>query len=404
MVFVILESTRARSVTPYAREMATTPFLGRLAERGLRVEHAYAVVPHTSKALVPIQCGVHPKITTAIQEANPGGIPSACLAELLGAQGYATAFIQPAEEEFERRRGLVANFGFQTFLGKESLPTGFEESSYFGYEDDSMLEPALAWVDRQTGPFFLTVLTLTAHHDYRLPKSFPKRELAAEESLNRYLNALAYTDRFVERLFAGFDQRSLLAQTLFVIVGDHGEAFGEHGRSEHDNVLYEEGVAVPLLLVGAGLEEMRGRAVGGLRETSDIVPTVAGGPRLRGPRRRPAGHEPPVHARTRTALLLLLVHEAVHGPARGLEEDPLSLRAPAAGGVRPAWPIRSSAATSCRTRSRRKRSRRASNGSRPGSERTTPTTGPTHPGRAPSRRRNSRQRSAQGQRSPRRAA
>ena len=274
VVFVILESTRAGSVTPYVREMTTTPFLGRLAERALRVEHAYAVVPHTSKALVPIQCGVHPKITTAIQEANPGGVPSACLAELLGAQGYATAFIQPAEEEFERRRGLVANFGFETFMGKESLPAGFEESSYFGYEDDSMLEPALAWVDRQARPFFLTVLTLTAHHDYRLPKSFPKRELAAEASLNRYLNALAYTDRFVERLFAGFGQRSLLEETLFVIVGDHGEAFGEHGRSEHDNVLYEEGVAVPLLLVGAGLEERGGRSVSGLRETSDIVPTV----------------------------------------------------------------------------------------------------------------------------------
>jgi lipoteichoic acid synthase len=274
VVFVVLESTRARSATPYAPEMATTPFLGRLAERALRVEHAYAVVPHTSKALVSIQCGVHPKITTAIQEANPGGVPSACLAELLDAQGYATAFIQPAEEEFERRRGLVANFGFEIFMGKESLPTGFEESSYFGYEDDSMLEPALAWVDRQTRPFFLTVLTLTAHHDYHLPKSFPKRELAAEQSLNRYLNALAYTDRFVERLFAGFDQRSLLGETLFVIVGDHGEAFGEHGRSEHDNVLYEEGVAVPLLLVGAGLEEAGGRVVSGLRETSDIVPTV----------------------------------------------------------------------------------------------------------------------------------
>jgi lipoteichoic acid synthase len=274
VVFVILESTRARSVTPYARELTTTPFLGRLAERALRVEHAYAVIPHTSKALVSIQCGVHPKITTAIQEANPGRIPSACLAELLGAEGYATAFIQPAKEEFERRRGLVANFGFETFMGKESLPRGFDESSYFGYEDDSMLEPALAWVDRQTRPFFLTVLTLTAHHDYRLPKSFPKRELAAEESLNRYLNALAYTDRFVEKLFAGFEQRSLLAETLFVIVGDHGEAFGEHGRFEHDNVLYEEALAVPLLLVGAGLEEAGGRVVGGLRETSDIVPTV----------------------------------------------------------------------------------------------------------------------------------
>ena len=275
VVFIVLESTRARSVTAYTPALDTTPFLGRLAEQGVRVEHAYAVVPHTSKALVPIECGVHPKITTAIQEANPGGMPSTCLAEALTAQGYATAFIQPAQEEFEGRRGLVANFGFRAFIGKESLPSAaFEESSYFGYEDESMLLPALQWVDRQTGPFFLTLLTLTAHHDYRLPTRLPKRNYAPTEPLNRYLNALAYTDRFLERLFRGLEERSLMANTLFVIVGDHGEAFGEHGRFEHDNVLYQEGIGVPLLLVGAGLEEMRGRVVHGLRETSDIVPTV----------------------------------------------------------------------------------------------------------------------------------
>jgi arylsulfatase A-like enzyme len=262
-------------VTAYTPDLPTTPFLGKLAAEAVRVEQAYAVVPHTSKALIPIQCGVHPKITTAIQEANPGGIPAACLADLLKDQAYATAFIQPAEEGFERRRGLVANFGFETFMGKESLPAdGFEESSYFGYEDDSMLEPALHWVDGQSGPFFLTVLTLTAHHDYRLPRSFPRRSYVREEPLNRYLNALAYTDRFLERLYTGLQERDLVSNTLFVIVGDHGEAFSEHGRTEHDNVLYEEGIGVPLLLLGAGLESMRGRVVGGLRETSDIVPTV----------------------------------------------------------------------------------------------------------------------------------
>jgi arylsulfatase A-like enzyme len=274
VVFVVLESARARSTTPYVPGLGTTPFLARLARDGLRVEHAYTPVPHTSKALIPILCGADPEISTAIHEARPGGIPGPCLPALLAARGYATAFIQPAEEEFERRRGLVANFGFATFLGKESLPAaGFEESSYFGYEDASMLAPALEWVDQAERPFFLTLLTLTAHHAYALPARWPVRRFSDEEPLNRYLNALAYSDRFVADLFAGFAARGLLEETLFAIVGDHGEAFGEHGRWEHDNVLYEEGVRVPLLLAGAGIGKPG--VVPGLRKTSDLLPTVA---------------------------------------------------------------------------------------------------------------------------------
>lgn len=274
VVFVILESARARSTTPYSPELETTPFLADVARRGLRVEHAYTPVPHTSKALIPILCGRDPEISTAIHEARPGGIPGPCLPELLAARGYATAFIQPAEEEFERRRGLVANFGAATFMGKESLPAGhFEESSYFGYEDASMLEPAFAWLDRTEPPFFLALLTLTAHHDYRLPSRWEMRPFAEDQTVNRYLNALSYTDRFVEELYSGLGERGLLDETLFVIVGDHGEGFGEHGRWEHDNVLYEEGVRVPLLLLGAGIDGPV--TVGGLRKTSDLLPTVA---------------------------------------------------------------------------------------------------------------------------------
>ena len=70
---------------------ATTPFLGRLAERASPVEHAYAVVPTRRRRLVPIQCGADPKITTAIR-GQSGGSPEPGLAELLGAEGYATAF------------------------------------------------------------------------------------------------------------------------------------------------------------------------------------------------------------------------------------------------------------------------------------------------------------------------
>ncbi len=276
VVIVVFESLRARSATPHAPSLQTTPFLGSLAEGGALVDTAYTVLPHTSKALVSIFCGLYPEVVKAVNEAEPGVLPRACLAQSLSEGGYGTLFIQPARPTFENRASMVERLGFEEFLSADDLPhAGFDESSYFGYEDDIMLAPALEWVDRQgDDPFFLAVLTLTPHHDYGVPLGFPTTPFVADRTLNNYLNTLAYTDRFIGKLHAGLEDRGLLESTLFVVTGDHGEGFGEHGRTQHDNVIWEEGLRVPIVLSGPGVGPP-GTVVDGLRQTIDIVPTVA---------------------------------------------------------------------------------------------------------------------------------
>ena len=274
VVILVLESTRARSVTPYNPEIKNTPVMDDLSRRGRLVENAYTTIPHTSKALVGINCGFYPKIDTPIEEAQAGVLPVDCLARLLKKKGYSTAFFQPAEEGYEGRNSLVKHFGYSYFKGKESLPSkGFHESSYFGYEDDIMLEPSLEWADKQTRPFLLTYLTLSAHHLYTIPHSIEEERFDDDDLMNRYLNTVRYTDRFVGKVIKGFEERGLLDKTLFVIIGDHGEGFGEHRRNQHDNVIYEEGVRIPLLLFGAGVKDV-GEPIKGLRQSIDVLPTI----------------------------------------------------------------------------------------------------------------------------------
>lgn len=273
LVFIVLESTGARH-TSLQGPHPTTPFLSELATRGAYAERAYTVFPHTSKALVGIHCGVHPAPVPGVPEATPGGMPTTCLARLLREQGFATAFFQTAEENYERRSYLADEFGYETFVGKESIPArNFEESNYFGWEDDAMIDPILDWVDKQDGRFFLSVLTLTAHHPYAIPKGFPRTDYEKNKVLNDYLNTVRYTDRFLERIYEGFEQRGLADDTVFVIVGDHGEAFGEHGRSQHTPVPYDEALHVPLALVGPGVPA--GTKIAGVRQSLDIAPTAA---------------------------------------------------------------------------------------------------------------------------------
>jgi hypothetical protein len=60
--------------------------------------------------------------------------------------------------------------------------------NYFGYEDDIMLEPSREWMDRDRAhPFLLSYLTVTAHHDWRLPDAIERQHFVDDPKLNDYL-------------------------------------------------------------------------------------------------------------------------------------------------------------------------------------------------------------------------
>ncbi len=279
VVMVFLESTRTSATTPYNADLDTTPFLAELAKDSLLVENAYTVVPHTSKALVAGHCGVAPPLDSVNTEAEPDILPAQCVPDLLKEQGYATAFFQSATETFERRRMTVTNFGHENFFPLEAMPReGFAEANYFGYEDDVMLEPSADWLEQQKvagRPFMASYLTVTAHHDYVVPEGFEEKKYAEDEELNRYLNTVAYQDRFLEKLIQEYKDLGLYEDTIFVVMGDHGEGFGEHGRRQHDDTIYEEGLKVPMLIHDPERFDS-GVRIEGPANQLDLLPTLTG--------------------------------------------------------------------------------------------------------------------------------
>lgn len=276
VVFIVLESTRAEATTVYSPSLASTPYLAELADESLVLQNAYAVLPHTSKALVAILCGIPPQPTMPIVEAVPGNIPGKCLAELLAEHGYQSAFFQNATGNFENRDKLVAKMGFDEFYPLEEMETdGFEKVNYFGYEEAVMMPVSKRWLQTRDKPFVATYLTLSPHHDYLAPKRYGRKDFAAEDTFNRYLNSVHYLDHFVRALIDQYKELGLYESTLFVIVGDHGEAFGEHGRFQHDNVIYQEGVRVPWIIHDPLSKVVQGRVTTRVNHL-DILPTVAG--------------------------------------------------------------------------------------------------------------------------------
>jgi lipoteichoic acid synthase len=278
VVLIHLESTRAGSVTPYNQGLETTPFLNELAKSSLLAERAYTTVPHTSKASVSVNCGIDPHLVQPTTEARPDGIPVPCLASLLKEQGYSTGFFQSSTKNFEDFEGLVKNFGYEDYYPLESMDTeGFEQTNYFGYEDDIMLKPSKKWLEKQkesSDPFLAEYLMGTGHDDYQcLSTHYGTEDFSDNEVLNRYLNCIRYQDIFLKNLFDQYKELGLYDDTIFVIYGDHGEGFGEHRRFQHDDNMWEEGIKVPFLIHAPGWFE-NGERVKGLSNHTDILPTV----------------------------------------------------------------------------------------------------------------------------------
>ena len=275
VVLIHLESTRAQSVTPYNEDLETTPFLNELAKNSLLAERAYTTVPNTLKASVSVNCGIEPHLVQLATEAELGGIPARGLAGLLKEEGYRTVLFQSSTQNFENFRDLAKNLGYEEYYPLESMDTeGFERSNYFGYEDDIMLKPSEEWLKKRGDKLFVAkYLTGTGHHDYLPPTRYGLKDFSKDDRLNRYLNCIRYQDFFLQNLFEQYKELGLYENTIFVIYGDHGEGFGEHGRYVHEDNPYEESLRVPLIIHAPGWFE-NGERVEGLSNHTDILPTV----------------------------------------------------------------------------------------------------------------------------------
>ena len=276
IVVVVLESVGALNTTPYDPLRRTTPNLDRLAQNGLMVDTMYTVLPHTTKALISTLCGTYPYPATQVVEARPDGMWSPCLPTLLREAGYRSAFFQTARGDFEDRVGLTHNMGFDRFLPSKAIPTaGWDGNNYFGVDDRAMIAPSMQWVEQERAdPFFAVYLTLSSHHEYKVPNHWPQRSYpGVSGARGRYLAAVGYVDDVLGRIVDEYEKAGLMDNTVFLIIGDHGEGFGEHGRWQHDLVIFEEGLRVPAVLYGPAVLGRSG-VIHGNRQQIDVLPTI----------------------------------------------------------------------------------------------------------------------------------
>ena len=276
IVLVSLESTAAEYLGLYGADPDVMPNLSELAGTAIVFENAYAVYPESIKGLFSILCSTYPAFDSDAE--MYASLPCQSIAAVLSGNGYRTALFHSGRFMYLGMEAIIRNRGFQTLADAGDI--GGNHNSSFGVDEPSTVASILSWIDALPAgqPFFVTYLPIAGHHPYETPEPGPFPD---HDDFGRYRNALHYGDASLGTLIRGFRARGLDRKTLWIVLGDHGEAFGRHeGNFGHTFQLYDENVRVPFLLAAAGVvsHQIRSKQVVSLVDTAPTVLDLAGLP------------------------------------------------------------------------------------------------------------------------------
>ena len=269
VVTISLESTAAQYLSLYGSGYEVMPNLSALARQALVFENAYAVYPESIKGLFSILCSQYPAFDTKPEQYADSGCRS--IAAVFGDAGYRTAMFHSGRFAYLGMESIVRHRGYQTL--EDAGDIGGNHNSSFGVDEPATVARMLAWVDAlpRGQRFFLSYLPIAGHHPYATPAPGP---FAGTEEIDQYRNALHYGDASLGKLIEGLRARGLDKNTLWIVYGDHGEAFQQHeGDYGHTFFLYEENVHVPLIVAAPGVMDVAER-VHKVVSLVDVAPTI----------------------------------------------------------------------------------------------------------------------------------
>lgn len=266
LLLITLDTLRADRLGSYGFTAAATPVLDRLAREGVRFEHAISAAPLTLPSHATILTGLLPP-KHGLRNNGAGKLPDEVptLATTLSGAGYRTgAFV--GAFVLDRRFGLSR--GFEVY--DDEIRAARAENATLEAERPAaeVVDRAVEWL-RKAGapPTFVWVHLYDPHAPYAPPEPF-RTQFASDP----YSGEIAYVDAQVGRLLKELDRLRIAERTIVVVVGDHGEALGEHGELTHGVLLYEPTLRVPLIIRAPKI--LSPRVVGAPVSLAELAPAL----------------------------------------------------------------------------------------------------------------------------------
>ncbi|MGQ0723287.1 MAG: sulfatase, partial [Candidatus Eiseniibacteriota bacterium] len=327
VVLITMDTVRADHLSLYGYERDTTPELRALAAEATLYARAVASGDMTLTTHGSLFTGLYGRQHGAHRsESIPTGRPLATkfvtAAEILTEAGYWTGAVVANTAYLSNAFGFDQGFQYYDvrtpvlLLGKSPpwsprrwlhalcakfAPLPSVERKYRDARDiNAAVLPLLDRFAERGAPFFLFVNYMDAHLPLIPPEPFDTLWPGKDETfttdryyeilrsvirgdgalpdavrdhlVSQYDGAIAYVDSEIGALIRELGRRGLWDDTLFIVTSDHGEAFGENSLLNHGVSVYQDQVAVPLLVRYPG-------APGGLRveelaSSVDVLPTI----------------------------------------------------------------------------------------------------------------------------------
>jgi arylsulfatase A-like enzyme len=301
VLLITIDTVRADRLGCYGYARPTTPHLDALAQRSVLFEQAFSASSFTPPAHASILTGLYPaEHGLHYWNKSLADVPTA--ADTFAAAGYATLAVTP----FPTLLIIGLKRGFQNTASPEvgKLPN---RDQLVIADADAVNAAALSYLLRKGDerPFFAWLHYYDAHRPYGrqgkewsgryAPDDIPsvganegwyqltperRRDLNMDARRvqlmkDHYDGGLSFLDDRLGKLFDQLEQAGRLANTIVLVVADHGECFDEHEPEwfAHDPYLYEENVHIPLLLHLPG-DAHAGLHVKDLVSQVDLLPTL----------------------------------------------------------------------------------------------------------------------------------
>ncbi len=321
IIFYFSDQQRPDTLGCYGQELPVSPCIDRLADEGVRFDHAFTPQPVCGPCRAIFQTGLYPTETGCFRNNKmlPSGIKT--VAQYMAEAGYENAYVgkwhlasdggleeaptinyQMEAIPLEYRGGYTGFWRVSDVLEFTSDGYGgyvFDEAGrrcdFSGYRADCITDFALEFLDGHDAskPFFLTVSHIEPHHQngahhYQGPvgskekfKDFPvPGDLAAfpdgdwKEEYPDYLGACESIDHNLGRLVEKLKALDLYDDTVIIFASDHGSHFKTRNRDEHlcgyddyKRTGHDAALRVPLVI--------RGGAYAGGAVVEDLVSTAS---------------------------------------------------------------------------------------------------------------------------------
>ncbi len=302
VLFVIVESLRNDILLTSGAGENIMPNVNALARESSVWSNNYSQATHSNYAdISPISSQYPLRDGTDHVYPKNASYPRSRIYDLLKTVGYRTAIVSSQNEEWGRMANFLESdkldhfFHSQTFNGDTYLPsqdTGFASMAskvkLSGKIDDQItVGEAVRWIGESEDPFYLYLNLQNSHFPYVVPagyeRPFAPEAFDAEVGFNdvpdeyldvmkrRYWDSLHYSDTQLGKLFEYLKSSGRWDNTLVVLTGDTGQAFGEHGFTCHANQVYDETLRTPVVFRSPG--DTAGVHTG-LSEHVDVPPSI----------------------------------------------------------------------------------------------------------------------------------